>query len=272
LCSWGQAQGFLGRPGRGWGVRAGHVARLGRATRRPRPPAGATLAPTGRPALPSPAQDSQQRHAGLGWNHWGTAVGVRHPNATVVGRCQTPLATVPPTRAISAGGSDTCGNLTCMPHRCQTPHAHRFFKHDRAPGVSDTCQLSTRYPKSTYPRSCEPGRAGGAWAASWSEGSPRRGPRAPGGAPEPSDVAAQAPPARPGASRTQLPPQRPEHFPPITPAADMATPAATSPGARSSTPVRAWPGRFSWAWRASPGSRSCAWPRRPNRSPRSPAT
>ena len=125
MCSWGQAQGFLGRPGRGWGVRAGHVARLGRATRRPRPPAGATLAPTGRPALPSPAQDSQQRHAGLGWNHWGTAVGVRHPNATVVGRCQTPLA-------------------------------HRFFKHDRAPGVSDTCQLSTRYPKSTDPRSCEP--------------------------------------------------------------------------------------------------------------------
>ena len=156
MCSWEQAQGFLGRPGRGWGVRAGHVARLGRAIRRPRPPAGATLAPTGRPALPSPAQDSQQRHAGLGWNHWGTAVGVRHPNATVVGRCQTPLATVPPTRAISAGGSDTCGNLTCMPHRCQTPHAHRFFKHDRAPGVSDTCQLSTRYPKSTDPRSCEP--------------------------------------------------------------------------------------------------------------------
>src|SRR5690606_12448532 len=38
----------------GLAVRAGHVARLGRATRRPRPPAGAPLPPTGRPALPAP--------------------------------------------------------------------------------------------------------------------------------------------------------------------------------------------------------------------------
>ena len=76
-------------------------------------------------------------------------------------------------------------------------------------GVVWRCRCQTpvrsaqRYPTPTYPRSCEPGRAGGAWAASWSEGSPRRGPRAPGGAPEPSDVADRAPPARPGASRTQ---------------------------------------------------------------------
>src|SRR5690606_33996112 len=62
-------------------------------------------------------------------------------------------------------------------------------------GVSDTYSK----PRRVDQRSCEPGPAGGAWAASWSEGSPRRGPRAPGGAPELSDVADQAPPAGPGA-------------------------------------------------------------------------
>src|SRR5690606_36878697 len=40
----------------GLAVRAGHVARLGPATRRPRPPAGSTLPPTARPALPAPSR------------------------------------------------------------------------------------------------------------------------------------------------------------------------------------------------------------------------
>src|SRR5690606_35301039 len=87
----------------GLAVRAGHVARLGRATRRPRPPAGASLPPTGRPALPAPPRThnggmrrSAVMHCTLVWTtmlHVGLAR-----------RCQTPLAALPPICAADARG------------------------------------------------------------------------------------------------------------------------------------------------------------------------
>ena len=135
--------------------------------------------------------------------------------------------------------------------RCQTPAA-----------TSRACHIGVRHPMHIVSSSTTV-RQGCLTPVSSAQGIRSRPTR---------DPASPGPTGTPGRLKNSITPQRPEHFPPITPAADMATPAATSPGARSSTPVRAWPGRFSWAWRASPGSRSCAWPRRPNRSPRSPAT
>src|SRR5690606_18591631 len=157
--------------------------------------------------------------------------GVRHPWRTVLlvqavcEGCLTPAA-----RTAREYGDATGAR------RCQTPLAHRLACAGRVRGVSDTCSkdrpriwrrdwgttVSDTYA-STYAsrpvqgigssnwRYCEPGPAGGAGATSWREGSPRRGPRAPGGAPEPSDVAAAAPPAGPGASRTQQPRSNQRH-------------------------------------------------------------
>src|SRR5690606_22162583 len=87
----------------GLAVRAGHVARLGRATRRPRPPAGASLPPTGRPALPAPPRTHSGGMPRSAVMHYTLVLDddVARGSCT---RCQTPLAALPPICAADARG------------------------------------------------------------------------------------------------------------------------------------------------------------------------
>src|SRR5690606_36805253 len=129
------AWGVLG----GAGGRAGHVARLGRATRRPRPPAGATLAPTGRPAAQPRPGLATATCAGPTTPAMNEAARPRHDHVRAPWRAlravQRMGAGCLPPAARTAGER---GGAT-VARRCQTPLAHHPACAGHVRGVSDTC-------------------------------------------------------------------------------------------------------------------------------------